>query len=242
MSATVVLADLPTGQTLTVDAYADGSDTLADGSPFTLTEATNRKTVYTYSNPTLTGLHRLLVKLGSVVIGSRWATLAATGVIEATSERIDAIDVDGDVTYSVVVPTAIAEAAAVENIITAIRGDTLTRSFLDIGDLTARTSLKITVKNHTSDIDNAAVLLITEAGGLIRLAGVAAPDPTQASITVIDEDDGEITFTVSATVMATLYANADLPFDVQYTNAAGVTTPVIGRFRVVADVNLSTGA
>ena len=92
MAATIILSDLPTGQSLTVDVYPDGSDTAA-ASAVALTEATNRKTVYSYSSATLTGLHRLLVKLGSVVIGSRWAVLATTGVIEAWSDRGQNVDV-----------------------------------------------------------------------------------------------------------------------------------------------------
>lgn len=84
MPSTVYIDDLPTGQSLTVDVFPENSDTAA-AAGVVLSEATNRKTLYSYSNAALTGLHRLAVKLGSSVIGTAWAVLATSGTVWAST-------------------------------------------------------------------------------------------------------------------------------------------------------------
>lgn len=69
MSATLEVF-APTGQTLIVELYPHGSDTIANGAGGdSLTEATNRKGLYTATvAETLSGWHTAHVKLGGVAI------------------------------------------------------------------------------------------------------------------------------------------------------------------------------
>lgn len=79
MAATVEVPAFQ-GGTLTLDLYPDGSDTAA-ASAVTLTEATNRKSIYTGSVTGLSGLHLGLIKSGSTVVGQVWGVMTTTGVV-----------------------------------------------------------------------------------------------------------------------------------------------------------------
>lgn len=96
MAATLeVLA--PTGQTLTVELYPQGSDTIANGAGDSLTEATNRKGLYTATvAEVLTGWHTAHVKLGGVVIlvGDAYMTDGATCRVRSQQGISVAVETD----------------------------------------------------------------------------------------------------------------------------------------------------
>lgn len=70
MAATLELFAAP-GLTLTVELYPQGSDTIANGAGDSLTEATNRKGLYTAAiAETLSGWHTAHVKLSGTVIAA----------------------------------------------------------------------------------------------------------------------------------------------------------------------------
>lgn len=70
MAATIELF-APTGLALTVELYPQGSDTIANGAGDSLTEATNRKGLYTATvAETLSGWHTAHVKLSGAVIAA----------------------------------------------------------------------------------------------------------------------------------------------------------------------------
>lgn len=77
MASTPVEIQLPSGLTATLSLYADGSDTLANsGGADTLTEATNRKGLYTATvTEALSGLHFAKVLIGANVVATGWINL-----------------------------------------------------------------------------------------------------------------------------------------------------------------------
>lgn len=88
MAGTVVCAAVPTGLTLTATVFPDGSDTAAETGT-ACTEATNRKSVYTFAT-SASGLHLIHLKSGSNVVWSGWAYLASTGTINTYDSRLEA--------------------------------------------------------------------------------------------------------------------------------------------------------
>lgn len=85
MASTIECNGVPTGLTLTASFFADGSDT-ATQTGVSATEATNRKTTYSFSANT-TGLHLIHLKSGSNVVWTGWAILATSGTIIASDSR-----------------------------------------------------------------------------------------------------------------------------------------------------------
>ena len=105
MASTPVEIQLPSGLTATLSLYADGSDTLANsGGADTLTEATNRKGLYTATvTEALAGLHFAKVLVGANIVATGWVFLADDTstysvvddkVVASTESSIDAILVD----------------------------------------------------------------------------------------------------------------------------------------------------
>lgn len=85
MPATIECNGVPTGLTLTASTFPDGIDT-ASATGVSATEATNRKTTYSFSANT-TGLHLIQLKSGSNVVWIGWAILATSGTIIAKDSR-----------------------------------------------------------------------------------------------------------------------------------------------------------
>lgn len=180
-----------------------------------------------------------LAEMNATTAGATFAN--TNNSLEAIRDRGDAAWITGGstITNNVVVPSAVAVASADVNTITAIRGDTLRRAFKDLGDISTRTKLWFTVKSDYGDEDSAAILQITEAGGLLTLNGAAAPDSSLGSITVDDAATGDITIFVDETIMAGLTVGR-LFYDVQWKSATDTSTPTTGSFDVVRDVTKAT--
>jgi len=106
MAAQVIALAGPTGlATPTIRVFADGSDTQVSGSPFTVTEATNRKGYYSVSfTGTLAGMHLAVLYTGSSPIGSFWVKLAnADGTYQCHGEydaALLSLDTSGRVTLA----------------------------------------------------------------------------------------------------------------------------------------------
>ncbi len=108
MSATIEVDLGLTGLTLTCDLFPDGSDTAA-ASSVALTEATNRKGLYT-ATVSVTGVHKVKLYSGAAYFpATLWADITSSGTVTTVSDRstidvsqvVRADDRDGDA-----IPTA----------------------------------------------------------------------------------------------------------------------------------------
>jgi hypothetical protein len=122
--------------------------------------------------------------------------------------------------------------------LTILRGDTLTVAFTGLGDISTRTKLWFTAKESAgAKADAKAAIQVEETEGLLYIAEAAATDATKATITVTDEAAGNLTLTVDADQIATLYLFRDGRYDVQVLKADGsVQTLTSGVCHVTADV------
>lgn len=175
---------------------------------------------------------------GSVLEGRITATV--DGLPQSSAEWRDSV---GSLTptISVVVPPAVANESQQTEQVTAVRGDTLRRT-LTLGDIAGRQALWFAVKDDPErDSDDEAVLLVTEADGLVRLNGVAAEDASGASLTVTNETTGATNLVLSADVMAAVTLSAKRRWGVQWkANSGDISEPRAGLFVVTRDVVRAT--
>ena len=122
--------------------------------------------------------------------------------------------------------------------ITIHRGDDLSVSLTGLGSIAGRTKLWFTMKRSKGDVDTSAIVQITEGEGLTRLNG-AEGTAGNGSLTVDDEDAGDITIVLKAVETAKLRP-ASLHYDVQVLIAGIVSTLTESRCNVTADVTRAT--
>ncbi len=118
------------------------------------------------------------------------------------------------------------------------RGDDLSVSLTGLGSLASRTHLWFTVKRDKSDVDTAAIIQITEGEGLTRLNG-AEGTAGNGSLTVDDEDAGNITLVLKAVETAKL-RRANLHYDVQVLIGGVISTRTESRCNIAVDVTRAT--
>lgn len=118
------------------------------------------------------------------------------------------------------------------------RGDDLSVSLTGLGSLASRTHLWFTVKRDKSDVDTAAIIQITEGEGLTRLNG-AEGTVANGSLTVDDEDAGNITIVLKAVETAKL-RRANLHYDVQVLIGGVISTRTESRCNIAMDVTRAT--
>lgn len=117
------------------------------------------------------------------------------------------------------------------------RGDTLTFPLTGLGSVADRSKLWFALKTSADYSDDAAILLIEETAGLTRVNGNSYASTTNGSITVDDEDAGNLTITVKPAVTSALSALYPLVYDTQVMRTDGsVTTLRSGAATVTADI------
>lgn len=124
------------------------------------------------------------------------------------------------------------------------RGDRWSVSITGMGSLVGRNALWVTLKRTTSLSDAKSTLQVTELDGLLVLNGTAVTggDAALASVTVDDEDAGDITFDVAGEASAQVDPRQYV-YDVQaLLSPDGPDTMDHGTFTVVADVTRATEA
>lgn len=125
--------------------------------------------------------------------------------------------------------------------ISIMRGDTLSISLTGLGSLSGYVSIDFTIKKKKSSSDNDAILRIRKNlsgsnDGLLRINGEEASEATNASLTIDDIDDGDITIVLAAAESKTLVSQVDLYYDIQKITATAVSTLSEGYCDVNADV------
>lgn len=140
--------------------------------------------------------------------------------------------------------TLISPAAVNGSDITGLRGDRWVVSLTGLGSIAGRNKLWFTVKARVDDADTAAVLQITEGGGLVRLNGSASLpagiSTADGDINVTDETAGDITITIEAAVTALFNTGQHFNYDIQVLTGTAVATKVVGSLKLTADVTLAT--
>ncbi len=133
-------------------------------------------------------------------------------------------------------------AAAVDGSdITITRGDTLSASLTGLGSLAGYVSIDFTVKIDKDDDDSEAIIRIRKnasgtGDGLLVLNGTVAGTAANGSITIDDEDDGNITIALDFAETVVLVDRSKMYYDVQEITTSVVTTKAIGSCDVSPDV------
>ena len=119
--------------------------------------------------------------------------------------------------------------------LTLLRGDTIQINFTGLGSLSGRTKLWFTVKDELKAADDQSVIQIVEGVGLVyfnKAAGVAG----QASLTVTDQNLGNVTVLISADASRLLEVTDYLDYDIQMLGPGGVLTKTRGGCKITSDV------
>lgn len=121
------------------------------------------------------------------------------------------------------------------------RGDYISFSLLGLGSLVNRVGEKIyfTVKRKRNDdslTDDDAIIQVSETTGALILNGAAHGTAGDASITVDDAADGDITIVLKAGISRELVKNTHLEYDIQIIEATGPRTLLQADASVHADV------
>jgi len=127
------------------------------------------------------------------------------------------------------------------------RGDTWSFQLTGLGSVSGRVKLWFTVKNgvgNPTDADSMVQILLTEPAddddGLQYLNGAVAADASQGSLTVDDEDAGDITITIAAAATAVLSPGDGYVYDIQVATDSATTTLSDGSFAITEDVTRAT--
>lgn len=168
---------------------------------------------------------------GATVLDSDYA-------LQGQATIVDAADVWAYTTRTLTQSAASVISAVSGSDIAILRGDTLNLSLTGLGDISARSKLWFTVKRGFNQADADSLIQIEEAAGLVYLNGAdASARSGNGSITVDDEDSGDITVALDEVETDDLAPNTGLYYDVQMLNISGaVITLSSGRARITADV------
>lgn len=122
--------------------------------------------------------------------------------------------------------------------LTILRGDSFSVSLTGLGSIANRSKLWFTVKKRKISLDIDAVIQIEVTAGLVRLNGMdASARSSNGSITVDEEDDGNITIALDEVETRALSEASGLYYDVQVLTTGGdVNTLTYGDLNVVLDV------
>ncbi|MGD8499061.1 MAG: hypothetical protein PVJ86_00345 [Phycisphaerales bacterium] len=248
----------------TVDTVADAikavTDNLPDSGALTsiaqasaVTTLTNRIGAFTGSGVnTVLGMFKALAsKIASTPSDIGGTFDPATDSMESLQEDIAAISVSGASAAEVwgyadrtLTQSAASVTAAVSGSdLTIRRGDTFTAAITGLGSIANRSKLWFTVKDSKSESDNDALIQIEATAGLTRFQGAAYGTAADGSITIDDEDAGDITITIKPAATTLLWYDADEEFyyDIQVlTTVPSISTLTEGDLTVERDVTRAT--
>lgn len=149
----------------------------------------------------------------------------------------------GPVTASVVVPAATARAVLQGDTIGVTRGDTLRVSLTDLGDISGRQKLWLTVKQSKEAADSAAIIQIEETDRLTLLNGSAPANSAWGIMTVVDQAAGDVNIVLYASATKLLSKASGLIWDVKQSLGSSpddATTQMEGKMNVEPSVTQAT--
>lgn len=192
----------------------------------------------------LAAIAALSIPSAAAVASAVWSAVTRT---LTSSGALSQDDIDDIVAAVVAAITAAAQSDSITTdgtTVTRRRGDSWTVAFTGLGSIANRTKLWLTIKRDPSHTDAVAELAVTEAGGLITLAGDAIASPITSAdgdLEVTDAAAGNVTLTVAAAATALLEAAGGRFYDLQVLRSTGaVETLTSGRWAVVSDVTRAT--
>lgn len=95
------------------------------------------------------------------------------------------------------------------------KGNTLRVTFTGLGNLSGFQKLWFTAKTSRNDADSTAIIMVTDAGGLLVLSGATAQHSTWGTLEITDETAGTAILTVYASATALLDPRLGLLFEVK---------------------------
>ena len=140
---------------------------------------------------------------------------------------------------TVVVPPAVAALSQSPSMLVMMTWNVF-RTTLTMGTIAGRSGLWFSVKTNATDPDSAALILISESGGLLVANGAAASNAGLGSLTVTDPNSGLVNVYVHESIMG-LIAPTNGPtgqyyWDAKYRLGTDATAPCSGRAVVNAGV------
>lgn len=126
-------------------------------------------------------------------------------VVQSSGGGGGSVTVDADAVVNALLaqgPTLYTALTADETILRI--ADEYVQEFAGLGDLSGRDNIAFALKTRKTDADTAALIYLTEDGGLTRVNGAAYVTTANGSITVDDEVAGDITVRISSAVTAGL--------------------------------------
>lgn len=187
-------------------------------------------------------LGRLLVAIDVAGALPVWREfMVVTANVFDTLCSTDALEVDADAIWSATPRTLThiavgTSSGAIGDDIEIKRGDTLSLPITGLGDISTRTKLWFTVKESYGDTDAESIIQIEEGAGLVYLNAAAASEATDGSITVDDENAGDITILLKVAATALLEVQ-NLWYDIQWLDGSDVVvTPVAAQCDIVSDI------
>lgn len=210
----------------------------------TVTNLTNAPTAGDFTAAMKLSLNAATPSVDTSGVAAAVATIlfvdGSTNKLKVNTDHTVNATVSGTIQNNFTVNAPIAAAALAAATIPVVRGDALSVALPLLGDITLRTSLKVTFKTQdqvesSANTDTAAIIQIVEGTGLTRLNGSGTVTAGHASLTVTNATTGAVTLVLGATETAAL-ALQDLVWDAQVGFAAGPYTPVMGSVQITADV------
>lgn len=178
--------------------------------------------------------------------GDPWATALPGAYSAGTAGSIIggianlAATIWGYVTRTLTQSAASVAAAVAGSAISVKRGDTISASLTGLGGIVGRSKLWFTVKTSYRDRDSKSIIQIEESVGLLYLNGISADTPANGSVTVDDENGGDITIALDELETAKLETVAGLFYDVQVLISGNIQTLTEGTLNVTSDITRAT--
>ena len=196
------------------------------------------------NSPNTTAVAAFTAGIGSGIATQVWTDATAGDFTVPNSAGAKLVAAGGGGSYTVqatvAVPSIVAAASQVPNLLVAVIGDTLSRQFT-IGTLTGWSKIIVTAKHTVTDPDSAALFQVEAiavgGGGLLILNGATASDPTQGSVTVVDAVAGTITLTISKSATNALQPVSGY-YSIRVLNGSVSNSPIYNQaFKAVISTN-----
>jgi len=211
------------GTGLTVDLNADQSSvTIGTASNVSADVLTVMQDLHldhllavTYSPSSKPGVADAL--LNEIIVNDGGVSQFSTNALENAPGGVGSVNVDVTVAATAVTATSVTDAG----LMTVVTYSDFSAALTGLGDLSDRSAIYFTVKENITDTDAEAIIQIDENTGLLILNG-AAGTAGDGSISVTDEDAGELTIALEESATSELTVTTkDYYWSIKIVNSGG---------------------